>query len=48
MDELESRLAALDSGAQQGDDFDARSWFWLAVLGVVVPAVLLVIGWYLG
>jgi len=46
-DELESRLAAIDSGEQQGEDFDASSWFWLIALGVVVPAGLLLIGWWL-
>lgn len=45
-DDLEMRLRALESGGQQGEDFDARSWFWLILLGVVIPALLLVVGWY--
>lgn len=47
VDELEVRLTAIDSGEQQGEDFDARSWFWLIALGVAVPAGLLAIGWWL-
>ncbi|MBS0614673.1 MAG: hypothetical protein JSS24_16005 [Proteobacteria bacterium] len=44
--DLETRLNALAAGEQQGEDFDARSWFWLVMLGMVIPALLLVIGWY--
>jgi hypothetical protein len=29
-----------------GEDFDRPSWFWMIVLGVVIPAVLLCIGWW--
>jgi hypothetical protein len=28
-------------------DFDPVSWMWLAVLGLVVPIALLVLGWWL-
>lgn len=43
---LEERLAALESGREMGEDFDARSWVWMIVLGVVIPVVLLCIGWW--
>jgi hypothetical protein len=41
--ELEKRLVALESQREVGEDFDARSWFWLIVLGVLAPVVLLLI-----
>ena len=41
--ELEERIAALESRREVGEDFDARSWFWLILLGVLVPVVLLLI-----
>ena len=44
--ELERRLAALESGAEQGRDFDARSWWWLGLLGIAIPLALLAIGWW--
>lgn len=44
--ELERRVAALEAGADEGSDFDARSWFWLLLLGVLGPAALLVWGWF--
>jgi hypothetical protein len=44
--ELEERIVALESQREVGDDFDARSWFWLIVLGVATPgALLLISGW---
>jgi hypothetical protein len=43
---LEERLAALESGREMGEDFDARSWAWMIVLGVVIPLMLLYIGWW--
>ena len=46
MDELEQRLRALAEGAQQGAAFDARSWAWLIGLGVLLPAVLILLGWW--
>ena len=42
--ELEARIAALESAAPQ-TDFDPASWFWMVLLGIVVPVVLLAIGW---
>jgi hypothetical protein len=44
--ELEERIVALESQREVGEDFDARSWFWLIVLGVLTPVVLLQIAWW--
>jgi hypothetical protein len=43
--ELEQRLAQLERPEQQGEDFDGRSWTWLALLGVALPAALIIVGW---
>lgn len=43
--ELERRIKALESVENQGEDFDASSWFWLALLGVALPLVALAWGW---
>lgn len=43
--ELERRIRALEAPGGQGEDFDASSWFWLIVLGVVLPIVALILGW---
>jgi hypothetical protein len=44
--ELEARVAALEHESGQGRDFDAVSWCWLLLLGVLLPAVLLLLGWW--
>jgi len=44
-DELERRIAALESGAETGADFDLLSWCWMILLGVVLPILLLIWGW---
>lgn len=44
--ELERRVAALEAGPDAGSDFDARSWFWLILLGIVGPGALLLWGWF--
>jgi hypothetical protein len=45
--ELERRVAALESsGTDAGSDFDAASWFWMMMLGVVGPVALLLWGWF--
>jgi hypothetical protein len=45
--ELERRVAALESpGTDAGSDFDAASWFWMLLLGVVGPVILLLWGWF--
>ena len=43
--ELERRIRALEAPGEQGEDFDASSWFWLVVLGFVLPIVVLIVGW---
>jgi len=43
--ELEQRISGLESGRECGDDFDAFSFGWLLVLGVLIPVGLLLIGW---
>jgi hypothetical protein len=42
--ELEARIAALEA-AGPGADFDWLSWFWMILLGIALPVILLVIGW---
>jgi hypothetical protein len=44
--DLERRIVALEEGAEQGRDFDARSWAWLIALGVLLPIALLLVGWW--
>jgi len=44
--ELERRVVALEEGAEAGADFDAASWFWMLLLGLVGPGALLVWGWF--
>ena len=46
--ELEERIARLEGDLRSaaGSDFDAVSWGWIVTLGVVLPAVLLLIGWW--
>jgi hypothetical protein len=41
--ELDQRLAVLERTPAR--DFDARSWLWMLLLGVVVPVILLALGW---
>lgn len=43
--ELERRIRALDNPSEQGAGFTARDWFWLLVLGVLLPAAILFLGW---
>ena len=43
--ELERRLEALEHGGDAGE-LNARSWFWLLLLGVGAPAALLLWGWW--
>jgi hypothetical protein len=44
--ELERRVRALEAGPDAGSDFDAASWFWMVLLGIALPAALLVWGWF--
>jgi hypothetical protein len=43
--ELDARIAAFESAAPPSD-FDSASWFWMIVLGVAIPMVLLAVGWW--
>jgi hypothetical protein len=43
--ELEARIAAFESAAPTSD-FDGASWFWMILLGIAIPLVLLVVGWW--
>jgi hypothetical protein len=45
--DLEERIAALESPAECGEDFDRPSLGWLLLLGAVIPALLLAAGWWL-
>jgi hypothetical protein len=42
-DELEARIAALETGAS-AEDFDISSWMWMALFGVALPLALILIG----
>ena len=42
--ELEARIAALEA-AEVPQDFDASSWFWIILFGIVIPLILLAVGW---
>ena len=44
--DLQRRLATVEIHGAAAD-FDAWSWAWMLLLGVVLPAVLLAIGWWL-
>jgi hypothetical protein len=43
--QLEARIAVVESAAPQSD-FDASSWFWMILLGVAIPLILLAVGWW--
>jgi hypothetical protein len=43
--ELEARIAALEIAAPTAG-FDVKSWFWMIILGGVLPLALLAIGWW--
>jgi hypothetical protein len=44
--ELEARIAALEN-ADRCEDFDAVSWVWMVLFGVLLPLALVCIGWRL-
>ena len=44
--ELEARIASLE-GAADDADFDAASWCWMLLLGVLLPAAAIGVGWWL-
>jgi hypothetical protein len=41
---LEARIRVLESAASD-TDFDAPSWIWMALFGILLPVVLIVLGW---
>jgi hypothetical protein len=43
--ELEARIEAFERAAPR-PDFDAASWFWMMLLGVAIPLLLLIVGWW--
>ena len=43
--QLEARIAVIESAAP-ASDFDASSWFWMILLGVAIPLILLAVGWW--
>ena len=43
---LAARLAAVEAHAADAD-FDRTSWIWMVLLGVLLPIVLLALGWWL-
>jgi hypothetical protein len=46
--ELEERIVRLEGDLRgaAAPDFDAVSWGWIIALGVILPAVLLLVGWW--
>jgi hypothetical protein len=42
---LEARLAEATEAARH-NDFDAVSWCWIFLLGVALPGVLILAGWF--
>lgn len=42
--ELERRIQALESVSDEPTDFDAKTWVWLIILGIVVPVIAIVWG----
>jgi hypothetical protein len=44
-EELARRIGVLAEESAQGRDFDGASWFWLLLLGLVGPVVLIILGW---
>jgi hypothetical protein len=43
--ELEARIVAFENAAPTSD-FDGAGWFWMILLGIAIPLVLLVVGWW--
>jgi len=43
--ELEARIAAFENAAPR-PDFDTAGWFWMILLGVALPLLLLAVGWW--
>ncbi len=45
--ELQARIREVQAAAPAAD-FDAASWFWLILLGALLPLLLIVLGWLSG
>jgi hypothetical protein len=43
--ELEKRIAVVERSASSSD-FDRAAWIWMALLGVAIPLLLIVLGWW--
>ncbi len=43
--ELEARIAAFESAAPVAG-FGKAGWFWMLLLGIVIPILLLAAGWW--
>jgi hypothetical protein len=43
--DLEARLTQAEAAARH-NDFDALSWFWMILLGMLLPAALILAGWF--
>ncbi|MGC1523402.1 MAG: hypothetical protein WA803_17800 [Steroidobacteraceae bacterium] len=43
--ELEARIEEFERAARR-PDFEAAGWFWMMLLGVAIPLVLLIVGWW--
>lgn len=43
--QLEARITAFER-APPAPDFDAASWFWMIMLGLAIPLLLLAVGWW--
>jgi hypothetical protein len=43
--ELEARIRALEA-APETPDFDRSSWVWIILFGVALPAILILVGWW--
>ena len=44
--ELGRRIDILESSDDGSGEFNRASWFWLLLFGVVIPAALLLWGWW--
>jgi len=44
--DLERRVAALER--IETTDFDRQGWWWMIVLGILLPIALVVFGWWMG
>ena len=43
--DLEARIAAIEESTPSAD-FDSAGWFWMILLGLVLPLLLIAAGWW--